>query len=112
MGQILKHMGIGKKLIGNAREDKEKLEHKFPVRFVHYIQAPVLLIHGEYDETVYPEQSKKMYRTLREQRKPVEYLELKDVGYNGWDLETKIIYHEAIGAFLSEHLTGGVQPLP
>ncbi|MBB5960144.1 dipeptidyl aminopeptidase/acylaminoacyl peptidase [Saccharothrix tamanrassetensis] len=51
--------------------DRARLVERSPLGHAHRVQAPVLLMHGENDTRVDPEESEQMYRRLRELGKPV-----------------------------------------
>ncbi|MCR5878104.1 S9 family peptidase [Phenylobacterium sp. J367] len=74
--------------IGHPERDAEKLRLASPRRCAEAIKAPVLLIHGLEDQVVPMEQSRLMAQALRAAGKPVEHLEMKDVGHRGWTPET------------------------
>ena len=92
------------KSIGDPQTDKEKLDQRSPVNFAHQIQAPVLLIHGEYDGIVSIDQAKSMRRALQKAGAEVEFVEFKFEGHGGWPLEIEIQYLETIEQFVSKHL--------
>ncbi|MEV0676380.1 prolyl oligopeptidase family serine peptidase [Actinosynnema sp. NPDC050436] len=54
--------------IGNPDdpEDRARLVEHSPLTHAHRVQAPVLILHGENDTRVAPEESEQMYRRLKE----------------------------------------------
>lgn len=89
---------------GDPKKDKDKLRAKSPVNLAAGFTAPVLLVHGAYDEVVYPEQSRKMKKALEKVGKKVTYVKLEDAGHSGWDVETSVLYLETVESFLREHI--------
>lgn len=92
------------KSMGNLKTDKDKLRAVSPKNLADAFQAPVLLLHGEYDSNVNRTQSEDMAKALKRAGKPVTYVELKDEGHSNWRVETDIIYLETIETFLQQHL--------
>lgn len=92
------------KSMGDSQKDKKALEAISPVDLAADFQAPVLLLHGEYDRIVSVEQSQDMAEALRKAGKNVEYVELTGAGHSNWSLENNILYLETIEGFLSKHL--------
>lgn len=89
---------------GNPKTEKNMYFQKSPVNLAENFTSPVLLIHGEYDDNVYINQSKVMKKALEKAGKEVNFVELKGEGHSGWSLENEIIYFEAIEAFLAKHI--------
>lgn len=86
----------------------EKLIATSPAKQVTNIRAPILLIHGDKDTVVLPEQSQKMANALRAAGKPHELVILKDENHRLAQAATRTQTLEAIAAFLEKHLpTGG-----
>ncbi len=73
-----------RKVIGDPATDAAMLQAASPCRRAGGLAAPVLLIHGKDDDIVPVEQSKIMRDALKKAGKPVEYLEIKDMGHGGW----------------------------
>ena len=92
------------KSIGNPKTDKEKLKAKSPVRSVERVEDPILLIHGEYDEIVHTDQSRRMKTALKKAGKKVEFVLLEDVGHRDWDLETRMKYLKTVEDFVSKYI--------
>lgn len=92
------------RIIGDAREHREKLERISPVNHAAAFQAPVLLIHGKDDLTVPIRQSRRMRSALRRADKSVELIELK--GEDHWlsTRETRIETLRALDAFVERHI--------
>ena len=92
------------RVIGDSREERERLKDVSPANFAESFQAPVLLLHGD-DDTVVPiAQSRRMEARLKRADKQVEFVRLK--GEDHWlsIAETRIQALEAMGSFLDKHL--------
>jgi len=89
---------------GDPKTEKDKLYAASPANFADQMQAPVLLIHGEYDGNVDIKQSKRMEKALKNAGKEVEFLMLEDEGHSNWSLENDVLYLETIKAFLDKHI--------
>lgn len=92
-------------LLGRASPDK--LIATSPAQQVAAIRAPILLIHGDKDTSVLPEQSQKMANALRAAGKPHELVILKDENHRLSQAVTRTQTLEAIGTFLEKHLPAG-----
>lgn len=62
--------------IGSVAKDREKLERASPALHADQVRAPILLMHGLDDTTVFPEESKLMANALKAAGKTYEYIEL------------------------------------
>ncbi|MFZ5617029.1 MAG: alpha/beta hydrolase family protein [Pseudomonadota bacterium] len=94
------------KLIGDRREDKQKINAISPVNAGANFKAPVLLLHGD-DDTVVPfSQSAKMESALKKAGKNVRLVKLK--GEDHWlsSSETRLQALRELDAFVAEHLGG------
>lgn len=75
-----------------------------PINSVNKVNAPILLIHGEYDSTVPYEQSEEMFTALKGQNKDVTFVRL-DGGDHYLSLsENRIKAMTAIDKFVKKHL--------
>ncbi len=83
---------------------KDKLNEVSPVRFADQFTAPVLLIHGENDETVPFEQSNDMYKRLVSANKDVELIKQKDENHSMTTSENRLEALEVIVTFINEHI--------
>jgi len=81
-----------------------KLNATSPDKHADAIKAPILLMHGDKDTVVPPEQSEKMAAALKDAGKPVEYLVLKDENHYLTHSDTRTQMLEALGAFLAKNL--------
>lgn len=86
-------------------EDDMELYHR--ARIANYIApereiSPILLFHGDGDEIVPVEQSRKLYDALTAAGKTVTYYEIKGQGHGGpWQWDRKIL--DAIDSFAKEN---------
>ncbi len=92
------------RVIGDSKEEREKLKDVSPTNFAARFKAPVLLIHGKDDTVVNISQSRLMEDRLRDAGKTVELIQLK--GEDHWlsSSETRLAALEAMGEFLAEYL--------
>lgn len=92
------------RVIGDRREDRDKLKNISPANFADKVSAPVLLIHGDDDDVVPIEQSETMMKALQRAGKPVEMIELKDEDHWMSTGEGRMKTATAVEKFLTEHL--------
>jgi dipeptidyl aminopeptidase/acylaminoacyl peptidase len=71
-----------KDVISKGDINEDYLEQISPINHVMKIKAPVLLIHGELDQTVPIKQSKNMYDELDDAKKEVTFIELEEGNHN------------------------------
>jgi len=87
-----------KLLMGDPATDGARLAAASPARRAGEIACPVLLIAGEKDTVVDPRQSKLMRDALKGAKKPVDYLEVKDMAHGGWaPQQSMTVLNKAIG---------------
>ena len=92
---------IVKKQIG---DDSDKLEQQSPVNFAKKINIPVLLIHGDKDRVVNVQQSRMMYDELKDYKKDVEYIELKNGNHHLQIEANRVKTLASFEQFLKKHL--------
>jgi dipeptidyl aminopeptidase/acylaminoacyl peptidase len=101
-----KHWGYAywQRVIGDSKEEREKLKDVSPTNFAFRFQAPVLLIHGKDDTVVNISQSRLMKDRLRDAGKNVKLVQLK--GEDHWlsSSGTRLAALEAMGEFLAKYL--------
>jgi dipeptidyl aminopeptidase/acylaminoacyl peptidase len=90
------------KTIGDPQVDAAKLRAASPRFGADAIVAPVLLIHGDVDDVVPPNQSRMMFGALRAAGKKAEHVELKNVGHGDWEADTLRTVLESSAAFISK----------
>lgn len=92
------------RVIGDRKEDKEKLKDVSPAYHAENFVAPVLLLHGD-DDTVVPfNQSKIMHKKLKKAGKDVTLIKLKNEDHWMSNEGTRVQSMEAISKFVGEHL--------
>jgi pimeloyl-ACP methyl ester carboxylesterase len=92
------------KHIGDPGRDRDAIQAVSPRRLAGAITAPVLLLHGEGDEVVPVEQSRRMVKALQNAGRKPEYLEIEDAGHGGWEAEDEQRFLEAAVSFLGRRL--------
>lgn len=93
-----------KRVAGDPRAEKEKLEEISPVNAAENFTAPVLLIHGKDDTVVDFTQSRIMERALERAGKDVTFVELKDEDHWLSQGETRIETLKAMSDFVDKHI--------
>jgi dipeptidyl aminopeptidase/acylaminoacyl peptidase len=89
---------------GGSWSDAKRLKRVSPLARAAELRVPVLLGHGEDDEVVNVEQSRKMAAALRKAGKTVEYLEFEHE-IHGFLLEAnRIRWYEALISFFEKNL--------
>jgi len=92
------------KSIANGKTTYDFLDSNSPVNFADKYKAPVLLIHGENDETVPIKQSKLMYKALKSANKKVVFKELENENHYLLSGETRLEMLESMVGFVEKHL--------
>lgn len=95
--------------IGDPNDNREQLIAASPRRQVERINIPILLIHGEKDETTLPAQSERMRDALERAGRPVRYVEIQGNVYhpwNGWWTHQQRTVLEEMNTFLGQHIGG------
>jgi len=65
-----------------VRIDRDRMQAVSPINLAERIERPVLIMQGATDVRVSPEQSRTMVARLRTHAKPVEYVELPQMGHS------------------------------
>jgi dipeptidyl aminopeptidase/acylaminoacyl peptidase len=84
--------------------DPVLLAAESPVLHADHIKAPVLLVHGEDDITVYPEHSKAMARALERAHVPHELVLIKDGEHSLLEPSMRLTLYSKLEAFLAANL--------
>lgn len=92
------------RVISKGKFDEDHLAQISPVNHADKIQAPVLLIHGEYDKVVPKKQSKKMQRAMNKAGKDVEYLELRMGDHYLSSAQNRMDAMKMIEEFVKKHI--------
>jgi dipeptidyl aminopeptidase/acylaminoacyl peptidase len=82
-------------------DDSAELKAGSPTRSAAKIKAPVLLIHGDSDVQVSIEQSKRMARMLKDEKKKVEMVVIKDGNHSLSRYEWRETLYTRLEAFLA-----------
>jgi dipeptidyl aminopeptidase/acylaminoacyl peptidase len=92
--------------IGDPVKDRAALEAASPRRQAGKAAAPVLLIHGEKDETVPVRQSQIMQDALKAGGKQSRLIRLKDADHywDNWERNDLMTLYQETAAFLKQHL--------
>jgi len=92
--------------IGDPSANRDALIAASPARQASRITAPVLLIHGEDDETVLIEQSVRMDRALRDAGRSARFVRIagEDHYWDSWSTENRATLYRETAAFLAQHL--------
>lgn len=84
--------------------DAASMVARSPLHHAQHLRAPLLLVHGENDTRVLPEESNKMYRKLAELGLPVKLISLPGVGHATGDRNESESTGAAILNWLTTHL--------
>ena len=92
--------------MGDPSANRDALIAASPARQSAHVTAPVLLIHGEEDETVPIEQSEMMERALRGAGKSVRLVRLPDADHywDRWSTDNRTTLFRESEAFLEQYL--------
>ncbi|TRX52339.1 prolyl oligopeptidase family serine peptidase [Thalassomonas sp. M1454] len=93
------------KVVISDKEKSEQLELISPINHVNKVIAPILLIHGEYDQIVSIAQSEDMYDELKDLNKNVTFIELKKGDHYLSNGENRLKALQEIAKFLKAHLS-------
>jgi acetyl esterase/lipase len=106
-GSISIHYQYWRDTIGDLNADRAALVAASPARMAERVKAPVLLIHGETDETVPIRQSELMDEALRRAGHPARFVRIADADhyfYTNWTREQRRTLFSEIDAFLAQNL--------
>jgi len=99
-----------KENIGDPVTDEAVLKSISPVNFADKITAPLLLIQGEADLTVPPDQAKAMIKAMEKAGQKPESLFLADEGHSLASAAARRESFRTIELFLEKHLGAGLPP--
>jgi len=88
-------------VLGRSSKD---LSERSPITHIEKIKTPLLLIHGDEDNRVNVDQSRKMAKQMKKHKKVVEYMEIDDEGHSIYDEEKRALYFSKAGEFLQRYL--------
>jgi dienelactone hydrolase len=106
---IFRLIRVGFRRASGARSDAELqalLRRASPLRQVESIKTPVLLVHGDRDNSASVEESRRLAQRLAELGRPVELLVIPGAGhvFNFRDRRQAVLAWDATVAFLDRHL--------
>ena len=93
-----------KEMIGDPAKDREKMRDRSPINHAAAFTAPVLLVHGQLDEIVPPDQSRRMERALKSADKKVTLLTIKDDGHSMLESANRMVTLRALADFVDSHI--------
>jgi dipeptidyl aminopeptidase/acylaminoacyl peptidase len=93
--------------IGDPEKDLEFMRAVSPAHHVDAIKIPILLIHGDEDESVPYSQSEDFQKLLEKSGRKTTLLRLEDEGHGGFGDNTSKVMLTTIGEFLWTHLGKG-----
>jgi dipeptidyl aminopeptidase/acylaminoacyl peptidase len=93
--------------IGDPAKDLERIRAVSPIVQVADVRAPVLLVHGDEDDTVPYAQSEAFQKALEKAGRKAELIRLRKEGHGGFSSDNSKYFLSAIGAFLWENLGPG-----
>ena len=85
-------------------QDKDELNRFSPVTLADRITSPVLLVHGEKDETAPFDHAKAMRAALVSVNRPPEWLVAPTEGHGFYATENVTMFYEKLEAFLGKHI--------
>ncbi|RXJ04045.1 S9 family peptidase [Anaerobacillus alkaliphilus] len=92
-----------KRWLGDAVEDKERLEKDSPITYLDTMTNPMLVIQGANDPRVVKEESDQIVAALEKNGVDVEYLVLDDEGHGFSKKHNEIKVYETMLEFLAKH---------
>jgi dipeptidyl aminopeptidase/acylaminoacyl peptidase len=95
------------KQIGDPERDATRIAATSPMLHIDQIRAPILLIHGDADETVPYQQSKDMKKALDKAGHPTRLITLEDEGHSGWTEDDEKMVMTEIGEFIKGRIGPG-----
>jgi len=93
--------------VGDPDKDQAAIRAMSPAFHIDAIRIPILLIHGDEDESVDYSQSETMQKLLEKSGRKTVLLRLKEEGHGGFDRGTLKVMWSTIGTFLWDHLGKG-----
>lgn len=91
-------------VISKGDVDEDHLEQISPINYVKNVVAPVLLIHGELDQTVPVEQSEDMFDELEDADKNVTFIELEKGDHHLSKAKNRMKALRAIDKFIKQYI--------
>lgn len=100
----LRYIDVMEKLVGDRRDDQDRLDATSPAQNARSFRAPVLLGHGTRDSRVDVAQSEAMERALRRADRPVELVLYKDELHWFLDDRNATEFFTKVGDFFERYL--------
>ncbi len=98
------------KSMGDPDKDAAVMRAASPATYAETYKPPVLLIHGDMDKTVDPEQSRIMNRALKRAGKDVTLIEYKYEEHTGWEPANEKAAIQSVATFIQAHIAPGPAP--
>lgn len=95
------------KAIGDPDKDQAIIRAVSPAYHIDAIKIPILLIHGDEDESVPYSQSESFQKLLEKSGRKTTLLRLRHEGHGGFEDDTSKVVLSAIGSFLWDNLGKG-----
>ena len=93
------------RLVGDRRDDHDRLAAISPARNGHAFRGPVLIAHGTHDWRVHVRQAEAMADALEEAEVPHQLLLYEGESHHFIDERNKIDFYTNLAAFFAKHLT-------
>lgn len=85
-------------------QNKAELEQNSPSRLADKLTVPVLLVHGDADETTRPVQAEAMRAALIKAGRPPEWMMVPNEGHGFFAVKNRQAFYEKLEAFLAKHI--------
>ncbi len=92
--------------VGHPEQDREFLESRSPLTYVHDIRIPMLIAQGANDPRVKESESEQIVNAMEEKNIDHEYLLFPDEGHGFAKPENRLRFYAAAEQFLAKHLGG------
>lgn len=91
-------------VIVNGKLTKEELKASSPARNAKFVKAPLLLVHGTYDNVVHIEQSEEMHDMLEDMDKAVKMVKIEKGDHNLYTAKHRLKLLTEVDRFIRQHL--------
>jgi dienelactone hydrolase len=92
------------KEIGDPKVDKDRLAKDSAITYANAYAPPVLLVHGEEDTRVKPDQSRDMERALKSAKRDVRLIMVPRENHSDWDADHEKATLGEVAAFIEAHI--------
>lgn len=86
------------------------LQQCSPLNHLDYIEAPLLLIHGQNDHIVLEKEAKQIYESMKGRQKNVTYILFPNEGHRFYHFANQMFYLDQAEQFLAKYLRGRYNP--